>query len=57
MTAIESIHSLSNLKYVGILDYIEDTVFDKKKQTSLHKNSLFSKQYVIRNVIVMENYK
>ena len=26
MTAIESMHSLSNLKYVGIFDYIEETV-------------------------------
>ena len=26
MTAIESMHSLSNLKYVGIFNYIEDTV-------------------------------
>ena len=27
MTTIESMYSLSNLKYSGILDYIEDTVF------------------------------
>ena len=26
MTAIEPMHSLSNLKYIGIFDYIEDTV-------------------------------
>ena len=26
MTAIKSMHSLSNLKYVGIFDYIEDAV-------------------------------
>ena len=26
MTAIESTHSLSNLKYVGIFDYAEDIV-------------------------------
>ena len=34
MTATKSIHFLSNLKNVGIFDYIEDTVFMiKKKQT------------------------
>ena len=31
MTAGQSIHSLYNLKYVGIFDYIDDTVFMIKK--------------------------
>ena len=53
MTAIESMHSLSNLKYVGIFDYIEDS----KNPNNLHKNSLFSKRYLISNEIVIENYK
>ena len=29
----------------------------RKKLSNLHKNSLFSKRYIIRNEIVMENYK
>ena len=37
MTVIEFIHYLSNSKYVGIADYIEDTVFFVKKElSSLH---------------------
>ena len=35
MTAIESMHSSSNLKYVGIFDYIEDTVRIQKFYTRI----------------------
>lgn len=32
-------------------------VYDKNKASNLYRNSLFSKRYIIINVIVMENYK
>lgn len=32
-------------------------VYDKNKPSNLYRNSLFSKRYIIINVIVMENYK
>ena len=56
MTAIESMHCLSNLKYAGIFNYIEEVVFMiKKKSSNLHKINLLSKRYIIRNANVMEN--
>ena len=57
MTAIKSMHSLSNLENVDILDYIEHTVFITKKSSNLPKNSLFLRSYIIGNVIVMGSYK
>ena len=32
-------------------------IYDKKKPSNLHKNSLLSKSYIVSNVIMMENYK
>ena len=49
-------HSLSNLKYVGIFNYKTD-IYDKKKRSNLRKNSLFSKWYTISNIIETESYK
>ena len=37
--------------------HIRQGISDKKKPSNLHKNSLFSKRYIISNAIVMENYK
>ena len=46
MTAIESMHYLSNLKYVGILDYIEDAaLMIKKIKKSTHEEFIFKKVY------------
>ena len=58
MTVTESMHSLSNLKDIGIFDYIEDRVinYDKKNPSNLCKNCLVSKRYIISKEIVMENY-
>ena len=53
MTASEPMHSSSNLKYLGIFDYMGYTVFIIKR--NLDKDSLFSKRYIISNVIVLEN--
>ena len=57
MTVIESMHSLSNLKDVGIFDSIEERVinYDKKNPSNLCKNCLVSKRYIISKEIVMEN--
>ena len=44
MSAIECIHSLLKLKYVGIFDYIKDPVFMEKNKQSTNdasKNSFF----------------
>ena len=35
MTVTESMHSLSNLKYVGIFDNIEETVFMIKRNQAI----------------------
>ena len=32
-------------------------IYDNKKPSNLHKNSLFSKRHIISNVIAIENYK
>ena len=36
MTAIESMHSLLKLKYVGMFNYIEDTVFMIKRNQAIY---------------------
>ena len=36
MTAIESMHSLSNLKNVDTFDYMEDTVFMIKRNQAIY---------------------
>ena len=36
MTAIEPMYYLSNLKDVGIFDYIEDTVFMIKRKQAIY---------------------
>ena len=41
MTAIESMHSLSNLKYVGIFNYIEDTVFMIKRNQAIYTRLVY----------------
>ena len=41
MTAIESMHSLSNLKYIGIFDYIEDTVFMIKRNQAIYTRIVY----------------
>ena len=52
-------HTLPNLKDVGIIDSIEDRVinYDKKNPSDLCKNCLVSKRYIKSNEIVMENYQ
>ena len=50
MTAIDSIHCLLNLKYVGI-----HGIYHKKKPSNLQNNSVFSKMYIKSSVIVTEN--
>ena len=40
MTAVESLHSLSNLKLVGIFDYMEDTVFMIKRNQTIYTKIL-----------------
>ena len=32
-------------------------IYDRKKPSNLHKNSLFSKRYVVSHIFMMENYK
>ena len=41
MTATESMHSLSNLKYVGTFDYIEDAVFMIKRKQAIYTRSVY----------------
>ena len=36
MTAIESVHSLLNLKYAGIFSYMNDTVFMIKRNKEIY---------------------
>ena len=55
MSAIGSVHSLSNLKQVVILLHRRHGIYDRNKLSGLHKNSVFSKRYIISNVILMEN--
>ena len=55
MSTIESMHSLSNLKQVVILLHRIHGIYDRNKLSGLHKNSAFSKRYIISNVILMEN--
>ena len=44
MTTIESVPSLSNLKYVGIFDYLEDMVFMiKRNQTIYTRTGIWKK--------------
>ena len=58
MNAIESMYYLSNLKYLGIFDYIEVTVSMIKRNQAIYRSIVFfSKRYIISYVIVIENYK
>ena len=41
MDVIDSVHSLSNLKYVGIFDYIEDTVFMIKRNQRIYTRIVY----------------
>ena len=41
MTAIELMHSLSNLKYVGIFDYMEDKVFMIKINQVIYTGTVY----------------
>ena len=41
MTAVESMHSVSNSKYVGIFDYIEDTVFMIKRSQAIYTRIVY----------------
>ena len=51
-------HSLSNLKYVGMSDNIEGAVFMIRRNQVIYTRIVyFSKCYIISNAIVMENYK
>ena len=41
MTTTESMHFLLNLKYVGIFDYIEDTVFMTKRNQTIYTRIVY----------------
>ena len=56
MAAIESMHFFIELKVSRhIRLHRRHGIYDKKTPSSLHKNSLLSKLYMISNVIVTEN--
>ena len=54
MTAIEFVE-FKVQRHTGLLR--KHGIYDKKKPSNLHKNSLFSETYIKCNVTKMENYK
>ena len=41
MTSIEAMHSFSNLKYMGIFDYIEDKAFMIKRNQVVYRRTVY----------------
>ena len=54
MTAIEFVE-FKVQRHTGL--HRKHGIYDKKKPSNLHKNSLFSETYIKCNVTKMENYK
>ena len=46
MTAVKSIHSLSNLRYIGIFDYMEDKVFMIRINQAIHTGIVYFRKVI-----------